>query len=73
KPVPEELVNVIHNEPPQELNKVVGVERKNNDSEHIICELSNKKKVTMGFYKGRALVSIREFYLKDEKHHPTAK
>ncbi|KAL5061296.1 hypothetical protein RYX36_032900 [Vicia faba] len=73
KPVPEELVNVIHNEPPQELNKVVGVERRKDDSEHVICELSNKRKVTVGDYKGRTLVSIRDFYLKHGKQLPTAK
>ncbi|CAI8615729.1 unnamed protein product [Vicia faba] len=80
KPVPEEppqvsteTVNVIHNEPPQELNKVMGVKRKNDDSEDIICQLSTKRNVTVRDFKGMPLVSIREFYLKDGKQHPTAK
>ncbi|CAK8544925.1 unnamed protein product [Lathyrus sativus] len=61
------------NEPPQELNKVVGVKRKNDDSEHVICQLSNKRNVTVGDFKGMTLVSIREFYLKDGKQQPTTK
>ncbi|KAL5061301.1 hypothetical protein RYX36_032905 [Vicia faba] len=68
-----ETVNVIHNEPPQELNKVMGVKRKNDDSEDIICQLSTKRNVTVRDFKGMPLVSIREFYLKDGKQHPTAK
>ncbi|XP_058740659.1 uncharacterized protein LOC131612934 isoform X2 [Vicia villosa] len=68
-----EAVNVIHNEPPQELNKMVGVKRKNDDSEDVICQLSAKRNVTVRDFKGTTLVSIREFYLKDGKQHPTVK
>ncbi|KAI5423772.1 hypothetical protein KIW84_030125 [Lathyrus oleraceus] len=68
-----EAVNVIHNEPPQECNNVVGVKRKNDDSEHVICQLSTKRNVTVRDFKGTPMVSIREFYLKDGKQKPTTK
>ncbi|XP_058739475.1 RNA polymerase II transcriptional coactivator KELP-like [Vicia villosa] len=60
-------------EPPQELNKVAGVKCKNDDSDKVICELSSNRKVTVGDYKGRTLVSIREYFLKDGKQLPTPK
>ncbi|XP_058742595.1 RNA polymerase II transcriptional coactivator KELP-like [Vicia villosa] len=56
------------NEPP-----VAGVTRKNDDSELVICELSSKRKVTVGDYEGRTMVSIREYYVKDGKQLPTTK
>ncbi|XP_050916934.1 uncharacterized protein LOC127132104 [Lathyrus oleraceus] len=68
-----EAVNVIHNEPPQQCNNVVGVKRKNDDSEHVICQLSTKRNVTVRDFKGTPMVSIREFYLKDGKQKPTTK
>ncbi|CAL5195036.1 unnamed protein product [Lathyrus oleraceus] len=68
-----EAVDVIHREPPQESNKVVEVKRKKDGSEHVICQLSTRRKVTVQDFKGTTLVSIREFYLKDGKQQPTTK
>jgi len=39
----------------------------------ILCRLSTKRRVTLSEFKGRTLVSIREFYLKDGKELPTSK
>ncbi|XP_062218931.1 RNA polymerase II transcriptional coactivator KELP [Phragmites australis] len=39
----------------------------------ILCRLSTKRRVTLSEFKGRTLVSIREFYLKDGKEMPTSK
>ncbi|KAK3165212.1 hypothetical protein QOZ80_1AG0030330 [Eleusine coracana subsp. coracana] len=39
----------------------------------ILCRLSTKRRVTLSEFRGRTLVSIREFYLKDGKEVPSAK
>ncbi|XP_009341880.2 RNA polymerase II transcriptional coactivator KELP [Pyrus x bretschneideri] len=39
----------------------------------VICRLSAKRKVTLQEFRGKNLVSIREFYSKDGKELPTAK
>ncbi|TVU03290.1 hypothetical protein EJB05_51183 [Eragrostis curvula] len=39
----------------------------------ILCRLSTKRRVTLSEFKGRTLVSIREFYIKDGKEVPSAK
>ncbi|CAN6585866.1 unnamed protein product [Malus baccata var. baccata] len=39
----------------------------------VICRLSAKRKVTLQEFRGKNLVSIREFYFKDGKELPTAK
>jgi hypothetical protein len=36
-------------------------------------QLSSKRRVTLSEFKGRSLVSIREFYVKDGKEMPSAK
>ncbi|GAU13661.1 hypothetical protein TSUD_347650 [Trifolium subterraneum] len=72
--VSNEPVNVtIPEEKSQELNKVVGVKRKNDDSEKVICQLSTRRNVAVRDFKGMTLVSIREFYNKDGKQLPTSK
>ncbi|OAO98983.1 unnamed protein product [Arabidopsis thaliana] len=43
------------------------------DGDHIICRLSDKRRVTIQEFKGKALVSIREYYKKDGKELPTSK
>ncbi|XP_010529645.1 PREDICTED: RNA polymerase II transcriptional coactivator KELP [Tarenaya hassleriana] len=39
----------------------------------IICRLSDKRRVTIQEFRGRTLVSIREYYQKDGKELPTSK
>lgn len=39
----------------------------------ILCKLSEKRRVTLQDFKGRTLVSIREYYKKDGKFLPTSK
>lgn len=39
----------------------------------IVCWLSSKRKVTIQDFRGKTLVSIREFYRKEGKDLPTAK
>ncbi|KAK7285776.1 hypothetical protein RJT34_20557 [Clitoria ternatea] len=51
----------------------VVVKRKNDDSERLICQLSNRRNVVVQNFKGTTLVSIREFYNKDGKQFPGSK
>ncbi|RAL53455.1 hypothetical protein DM860_007127 [Cuscuta australis] len=39
----------------------------------IICQLTKKRRVTITDFKGKSLVSIREYYWKDGKELPTTK
>jgi len=39
----------------------------------LCVQLSNKRRVTLSEFKGRSLVSIREFYVKDGKEMPSSK
>ncbi|XP_010455483.1 PREDICTED: RNA polymerase II transcriptional coactivator KELP-like [Camelina sativa] len=43
------------------------------DGDLIICRLSDKRRVTIQEFKGKTLVSIREYYKKDGKELPTSK
>ncbi|KAJ8527037.1 hypothetical protein K7X08_029514 [Anisodus acutangulus] len=43
------------------------------DGDLIICRLSHKRRVTITEFKGKTLVSIREYYNKEGKELPTAK
>lgn len=43
------------------------------EGNHIICELSAKRKVVVSQWKGKTLVSMREYYEKDGKVLPTSK
>ncbi|XP_072966823.1 RNA polymerase II transcriptional coactivator KELP-like [Typha angustifolia] len=43
------------------------------DGDLIICRLSNKRRVTLQEFRGKMLVSIREFYEKDGKQLPSSK
>ncbi|XP_020203524.1 RNA polymerase II transcriptional coactivator KELP [Cajanus cajan] len=45
----------------------------NDDGDLIICRLSDKRKVTIQDFRGKTLVSIREYYKKDGKELPTSK
>ncbi|OAY66936.1 RNA polymerase II transcriptional coactivator KELP [Ananas comosus] len=52
-----------------------GQEQREYDDEGdlIICHLSKKRRVTIQEFRGKRLVSIREFYEKDGKQLPTSK
>ncbi|KAG6535041.1 RNA polymerase II transcriptional coactivator KELP-like [Zingiber officinale] len=39
----------------------------------ILCRLSNRRRVTLQDFKGKTLVSIREYYRKDGKELPSSK
>ncbi|WOL03029.1 RNA polymerase II transcriptional coactivator KELP [Canna indica] len=39
----------------------------------IVCRLSNKRRVTIQDFRGKTLVSIREYYMKDGKELPSSK
>ncbi|CAH9068840.1 unnamed protein product [Cuscuta europaea] len=39
----------------------------------VLCRLSDKRKVTLTEYKGKPLLSIREYYMKDGKQLPSTK
>ncbi|XP_057802489.1 RNA polymerase II transcriptional coactivator KELP [Salvia miltiorrhiza] len=39
----------------------------------IVCRLSDKRRVTLSEFRGRTLVSIREYYKRDGKELPSAK
>ncbi|KAI4364958.1 hypothetical protein MLD38_020990 [Melastoma candidum] len=43
------------------------------DDDHVICKLTKRRKVTMQEFRGRKLVSIREYYSKGGKDLPTSK
>ncbi|KAI9073224.1 hypothetical protein K1719_044833 [Acacia pycnantha] len=65
---------------PQETRVVVQCEQEakpnkevTEDSEHIICQLSNKRNVAVHDFRGKKLVSIRDYYVKDGKQLPSAK
>ncbi|KAH7578060.1 hypothetical protein JRO89_XS01G0335700 [Xanthoceras sorbifolium] len=45
----------------------------NCDGDRIICQLSNKRRVAIQEFRGKTLVSIREYYKKDGKQLPSAK
>ncbi|KAH9621010.1 hypothetical protein KSS87_004547 [Heliosperma pusillum] len=53
-------------------NRVDGKEY-DDDGDLIICRLSEKRRVTIQDFRGKTLVSIREFYNKDGKFLPTSK
>lgn len=43
------------------------------DGDLIICRLSDKRRVTIQEFRGKSLVSIREYYKKDGKELPSSK
>ncbi|KAK9274587.1 hypothetical protein L1049_021836 [Liquidambar formosana] len=43
------------------------------DGDLIICRLSDRRRVTITDFRGKTLVSIREYYKKDGKELPTSK
>ncbi|KAI3950871.1 hypothetical protein MKW98_026298 [Papaver atlanticum] len=52
---------------------VVSAKEYEDNGDLIICQLSSRRKVTIQEFKGKALVSIREYYEKDGKELPSTK
>ncbi|KVH95328.1 RNA polymerase II transcriptional coactivator KELP [Cynara cardunculus var. scolymus] len=50
-----------------------GAKEYDDDGDLIICRLSNKRRVTITEFRGKGLVSIREYYNKDGKELPSSK
>lgn len=48
-------------------------ELKDGDDEDLICELSDKRKVVLSSFRGKMLISIREYYQKNGEMLPTSK
>ncbi|URE40834.1 RNA polymerase II transcriptional coactivator [Musa troglodytarum] len=50
-----------------------GPKEYNDDGDLIICRLSSKRRVTLRDFRGKTLLSIREYYMKDGKELPSSK
>ncbi|KAI7990061.1 RNA polymerase II transcriptional coactivator KELP [Camellia lanceoleosa] len=57
----------------QRKRKRGGAKEYDDDGDLIICRLSQKRKVTIQDFRGKTLVSMREYFRKDGKDLPTAK
>ncbi|KAK1438528.1 hypothetical protein QVD17_04337 [Tagetes erecta] len=53
--------------------KYKGAKEFDDEGDLIICRLSDKRRVTLTEFRGRKLVSIREYYKKDGKELPSSK
>ncbi|GLU06008.1 hypothetical protein SLE2022_230750 [Rubroshorea leprosula] len=54
-------------------NKGSSNQEYDDDGDLIVCKLNDKRKVTIQEFRGKTLVSIREYYKKDGKELPTSK
>ncbi|RWR93301.1 RNA polymerase II transcriptional coactivator KELP [Cinnamomum micranthum f. kanehirae] len=54
-------------------SKKKGDREYDDDGDLIICRLTKKRRVTIQEFRGKTLVSIREFYQKDGKELPSSK
>ncbi|CAD5163307.1 RNA polymerase II transcriptional coactivator KELP-like [Musa acuminata AAA Group] len=50
-----------------------GSKEYDDDGDLIICRLSSKRRVTLQDFRGKTLLSIREYYMKDGKELPSSK
>ncbi|CAL9112266.1 unnamed protein product [Musa acuminata var. zebrina] len=50
-----------------------GPKEYDDDGDLIICRLSSKRRVTLQDFRGKTLLSIREYYMKDGKELPSSK
>ncbi|XP_020597022.1 RNA polymerase II transcriptional coactivator KELP-like, partial [Phalaenopsis equestris] len=50
-----------------------GPKEYDDEGDLIVCRLSNKRRVTVQDFRGKTLVSIREYYEKEGKQLPTSK
>ncbi|KAK9053043.1 hypothetical protein SSX86_029673 [Deinandra increscens subsp. villosa] len=53
--------------------KKKGAKEFDDEGDLIICRLSEKRRVTLTEFRGKSLVSIREYYKKDGKELPSSK
>ncbi|KAK1560977.1 hypothetical protein Q3G72_033067 [Acer saccharum] len=54
-------------------DQLVNIKKEANHEEgRVICQLSDKRRVVIHEFWGKTLVSIRDFYQKDGKQHPSA-
>ncbi|KAL4570653.1 hypothetical protein LXL04_026313 [Taraxacum kok-saghyz] len=53
--------------------KKKGPKEYDDEGDLIVCRLSDKRRVTLTEFKGKSLVSIREYYKKDGKELPSSK
>ncbi|OIW13587.1 hypothetical protein TanjilG_25686 [Lupinus angustifolius] len=53
--------------------KMKKIKKEEEKLERIVCQLSNRRNVSVGNFKGSTLVSIREFYCRDGKQLPGPK
>uniref|UniRef100_A0A7N0UUM1 DEK-C domain-containing protein n=1 Tax=Kalanchoe fedtschenkoi TaxID=63787 RepID=A0A7N0UUM1_KALFE len=54
-------------------SKKAGSKEYDDDGDLIVCRLSDKRRVTIQDFRGKTLVSIREYYTKDGKELPSSK
>ncbi|XP_076885164.1 RNA polymerase II transcriptional coactivator KELP-like [Bidens hawaiensis] len=54
-------------------NKTKGAQEFDDEGDLIICRLSDKRRVTLTEFRGKSLVSIREYYKRDGKELPSSK
>ncbi|KAK4490806.1 hypothetical protein RD792_001520 [Penstemon davidsonii] len=57
----------------EETSRKKGSKEYDDEGGLIICRLSDRRRVTISEFKGKTLISIREYYKKDGKELPTAK
>ncbi|KAI3985668.1 hypothetical protein MKX01_033951 [Papaver californicum] len=79
-PLPEEIKtkeiteeHVVVEEEVMETKPEIGNKDIDDYGDVIICKLSEKRRITVQDFKGKTLVSIREYYQKDGKHFPSSK
>lgn len=57
----------------EQTNDNVGAKEYDEEGDLIICRLSERRRVTIQDFRGKTLVSIREYYKKDGKELPSSK
>ncbi|XP_043707861.1 RNA polymerase II transcriptional coactivator KELP-like [Telopea speciosissima] len=57
----------------EEKKPAISAKEYDDEGDLIICRLSNKRRVTLQDFRGKTLVSIREYYERDGKQLPTSK
>ncbi|PSS11294.1 RNA polymerase II transcriptional coactivator KELP like [Actinidia chinensis var. chinensis] len=73
EPEPEEEKEEEEDEEEERKRKRGGAKEYDDDGDLIICQLSKSRRVTIQEFRGKTLVSMREYYRRDGKDLPTAK